>query len=361
MFNFPLFFFLATLLFLISASYFDLKSRQVPNFLILYFSLIALSFKILQSFYLNNFNFILNSLFSFILCFFVFFLIWSFGVIAAGDLKVFLVISLFNPFSISFIYNSSLGIPVFFIYIFIFSLVCLLPYTLIIGIIKTFKYKRNIKKIFILKDLLSIFKFSLFLYILFFILDFFFKVNNIILLISTFILMIVFNKLQKLFSKQISFLLYVVFSLVFIITLFLKQFLLLRYLVNIFVFILLFRLIINIIKVISSNLITIKPINKLKEGDIPYYNYYYVNNKLIVKKVKFREKLSLFLKNKYYKNLKIDSSKAGGLESADIRFLKRMYKNNLIGKEIVLKDSQAFVPAVLLAYILLAIIGEKIV
>ena len=80
-----------------------------------------------------------------------------------------------------------------------------------------------------------------------------------------------------------------------------------------------------------------------------------------MKKPKFKEMIVLFLKNKYYNDLKIDSNKAGGLNSDDITFLKRMYKNNLITKEIILKDSQAFVPAVLLAYILLILIGEKIV
>ena len=122
-------------------------------------------------------------------------------------------------------------------------------------------------------------------------------------------------------------------------------------------FILLFSIFKNTYKIVKDKvLIEEKKISNLKEGDLPVYNYYYKNKKLTLIKPTLFTKIKMLVSGSYYLNLKIDSSKSCGLVNKDILFLKTMYKNNLISNKIYLRKTLAFVPAVLLGYILLILI-----
>jgi len=107
-------------------------------------------------------------------------------------------------------------------------------------------------------------------------------------------------------------------------------------------------------------LLSSKKIFNLKEGDVISKNYYLIGNKLIIRKIGFFKQIKLLLKNNYYDNLKIDSNKAGGLSSSDIKFLKTMYEDNIIGASIYIKKTIAFTPVLLVSYILLNIFGDFI-
>jgi len=101
-------------------------------------------------------------------------------------------------------------------------------------------------------------------------------------------------------------------------------------------------------------------ISDLKEGDVPYYNYYLIDKKVIFKKSRFFSAIKEMINGTYSQNQMIDSRKAGGLNNKEVTFLKGSYKNKLIGNTIKLKVTIAFTPAVLIAYVLLNIFGDVI-
>jgi len=98
----------------------------------------------------------------------------------------------------------------------------------------------------------------------------------------------------------------------------------------------------------------------LKEGDVPLYNYYLIDKKVVYKKSTFFSAIRDMLGGVYYKDQIIDSRKAGGLNHKEVTFLNDSYNNKLISKTIKLKVTIAFTPAVLIAYILLNIFGDII-
>jgi hypothetical protein len=116
-----------------------------------------------------------------------------------------------------------------------------------------------------------------------------------------------------------------------------------------------------IYKIISNYIFSKEiKIENLKEGDVPYNSYYFYNNKVILKKTSFLNTITQMISGKYYKNLKIDSNKVGGLNSKDISFLNKLYTNNLIDNKMKLKKTIPFTVYVLIAYILLNIFGDFI-
>jgi len=118
---------------------------------------------------------------------------------------------------------------------------------------------------------------------------------------------------------------------------------------------------VTIYKIISGRiLVTSKPLKNLQEGDVVLNNYYKKGKAgVLEKKVSFLDFIFLVVKNKYHKNLLIDSKKVGGLTLKEVTFLKSLYKNNL-EKKIFLKKTIPFTPSVLIAYVLLNILGDFI-
>ena len=369
MFNFPFFAFSITLLFLLFASYYDIKKRIVPNFLVLYLLIIGVIFKIIETIYFSQISILLNALLSFGITFIVGYILWEFGFFAGGDLKLFSAISFLNPFNINFLgflfSLKTITIPVFSLTLVITAILSTAP-ILIFSALYLFIFKRHYR---ILINLLK-------------------TKNTLFSLLSSILMLFLISSFFNIFEMYIPFLIYFLLSVMFI--LFFRQLekqnivqynylvlglylLLIGYSLifskKIFVFydllvititILIIFLSITFYKIISSKILTFsKKINDLKEGDVVLNNYYLVNKKVIEKKLSFINYLKEYTSKQKSNKLIIDSRKVGGLLPEDITFLKSSYKHNL-EKEIVLKKTIPFTPSVLVAYILLNILGDFI-
>ncbi|MDD3178394.1 MAG: A24 family peptidase [Candidatus ainarchaeum sp.] len=368
MFNFSLFYFFIVLFFLIISSYTDFKKRIVLNKVVLFFLILGILFKILESVLFSSFNILLFSILSFIICFIIFYILWSIGVFSAGDVKVFLVISIFIPNNLVFLNILDkiyvLSKPIFSLNLLFFSIFSILPFILFFAVIKLFNIDNLIliknkifKKYFlesILNSVIILFLVSSFLSI------FSSFLNSFYIFIFSLFFIFFFNKLKSIINKG-TYIFYVLFfTFLFIYNFYIP--------INVFNFNNFFSIILSVsiifvllvlYTIIRNKIFTYtKSVDKLKEGDLLYYNYYFINNMVYTKKYNFIKYIFDILKNNYYINLKIDSRHSAGILKSDIIFLNDSYNHNLIEKEIKLKKTVPFIPSVLIAYIILNIIGD---
>lgn len=348
---------LFTLIFLIIACISDLKSREISNKLILFFLIFGIILKLGYSIITRNYSIVFGALLSLVLTFVVFYILWELGVIAGGDFKLFLVLSILIP-NISMPFNLSIiWFPAF---VFVISLFMLLPWIIIYSIyfIVVKKYYLDLFKLWISKsNLISMGDSIAVIFLISLLYSLFSKVTVLILLFASFVFTILIYKIK---NKKIFYSVILGFYSFTIVALVLENQIRTISLTNLLItvfFVMGFSILGTLYKIIKEKvLIEVKALSKLKEGDLPLYNYYYKNKKLKLIKPTVLTKIKMLLNNTYYLNLKIDSSKACGITKEDILFLKGMYKNNLISSKIYLKKTLAFVPAVLLAYILIIII-----
>lgn len=335
----------------------DLKSREISNRLILFFLIFGISFKLLYSVLTKDFTIVSSLFFAFIISFLVFFLLWEVGVIAGGDLKLFIVLSVLIP-KLTIPFNISL---LFFpVVIFIVSLFMVIPWILLYSlyIIITKKLYLGISKtIFSKPHLNHTIDSTLVAFLIGLIYSLFSKVTPLILIGLAFVFSFLIFKIKNknVFYIVLSGLYVLIITLTLIenqiINLSLSNFML------VFIFVFLISILTTIYKTIKEKiLVETKTINKLKEGDLLVYNYYLSKKKVKLVKPNLFTKIKMLVNNTYHKDLKVDSSKACGISKEDILFLKYLYKNNLIDNKIYLRKTTAFVPAVLLSYILIILI-----
>lgn len=353
-------------LFLVIASFSDLKTRTISNKLILFFLVFGISYNTTFALVSKNYSLLLTLLFSIIISSFVFITLWQLGVIAGGDTKLFIAISAIVPTMQSTLGLFDIGlnkfktVPIFSLILFITSAFMVLPWILIYSKYLLFKRKQFrdllLNKMFSRENLLLLFE-SILVVILISLLLLLFNITNFIfILVVSFTFTFLISKI-----KTKPYFYYIVIGLnliVFAILLFLNKLTtgLFITLLNISGVVILISLLFMYLRYIKEKvLIETKTIDKLKEGDLPVYNYYYINKKIILKKPNLITKIKETASGTYYKGLKIDSSKACGLSKKDITFLKDMYNNKLVDNTIYLKKTLAFTPAVLLAFVLLLI------
>ena len=369
MFNFSFFIFSITLLFLIFASFYDVKKRIVPNFLVISLLGIGLITKIIQAIYFSSFSIILNSLISFILTLVVGYILWEVGFFAGGDLKLFAAIALFNPFNLNFLgFMFSLNVislPIFALTLIIVSILCTAP-VLLINSIYLFIFKGHYKiRIIIFKTKNTLFSLISSVLVIFLISSFFnifsMDVPFILYFVFSIIFILFFRKIETRNLTQYYFLLsFFYFLLIFYSMVFSKTVFYFKNLITIIITLVIIFLAVAFYKIIYSKiLITSKKVYSLKEGDVVLNNYYLSGTKVIEKRVSFIQYLKNFTSPISKHKLMVDSRKAGGLLNEDITFLKSCYKHNL-EKEILLKKTIPFTPSVLIAYILLNILGDFI-
>jgi hypothetical protein len=310
-----------------------------------------------------------NTFLSVTITFVVCYLLWEFGVIAGGDLKFFLVISILLPFNLSVFSNffnigldlTLLKYPIFTIFLLFSSFLMMLPYILVFSIIKLFTKKNLIyfkRSFFTKNNFENLFLSTLSLFLVSIIVSFFaLSFNLIFLFIFSFIL---FNLIILLKNKnQNRFICFLIFSfsvLIILESILKKPFLMfgdlgLIFVINISVSFLLF-----LIKFTKENILTTPiSIKHLQEGTVLSKNYYFnkQTNKLTVENTSFVNQFKRLVAGTYYLNLKIDSNKAGGLNKEDIAFLNTMYENNLIGNKVFVKKTLPFMPVVLMTFIVL--------
>jgi len=367
MFNFSVIAFFVTLLFLVVAVFYDVRYRIIPNFLIVTMLVFSIIFAVFQSIYFSSWNYLINLLVAVFITFAVAFVFWLLGVFAGGDLKLFVGISALNPLppiilATSF-YNSSV-FPIFALVLIIVSIFATLPYLLGLltcGILSK-KYTLNLdvllQKQFWKSSILSIltvFAISSFATLLSV------AISPILLFAASFLILFALSAVRKINRFLFESILCVIYILLAIVAISVSKFYTVFSVIN-FIEIALFILVIDLILVLHRNikarlLRQATLISKLHVGDVLVNNYYYSKNKIVVVENTFFNMINQLLKGTYYKNLRIDASRASGLEKNDITFLKRMYKNRLIGKKIDIKMTIPFTPSVLIGYLFLALIG----
>lgn len=367
MFNFSVIAFFVTLLFLVVAVFYDVRYRIIPNFLIVTMLVFSIIFAVFQSIYFSSWNYLINLLVAVFITFAVAFVFWVLGVFAGGDLKLFVGISALNPLppiilATSF-YNSSV-FPIFALVLIIVSIFATLPYLLGLltcGILSK-KYTLNLdvllQKQFWKSSILSIltvFAISSFANLLSV------AISPILLFAASFLILFALSAVRKINRFLFESILCVIYILLAIVAISVSKFYTVFSVIN-FIEIALFILVIDLILVLHRNikarlLRQATLISKLHVGDVTANNYYYSKNKIVVVENTFFNMINQLLKGTYYKNLRIDASRASGLEKNDITFLKRMYKNRLIGKKIDIKMTIPFTPSVLIGYLFLALIG----
>lgn len=354
MFDFILIF--SSLVFLIIASVSDLRFREVSNKLVLFFLIFGIIFKVSLAVVTKDFSIILFLVFLFLISVIVFFILWEFGVIAGGDLKLFLVLAVLAP-NISLPFNIS--IYFFTAILFLISLFMLLPWIFINSIYVIFKrklYVNILKQVFNKQNLIGMLESFLVVLVIVGLVSLFSSINTLWLLLFSFIFSLFLYKIKGKWFYLVIFIISLITLYFLIRTKQLNSFSL-SLVLEIVCLILLFSLLKETYKIVKEKvLIEEKRLSKLKEGDLPVYNYYYKNKKLQLVKPTLITKIKMLMSGTYYLNLKIDSSRSCGLIDKDILFLKTMYKNNLISNKIYLKKTLAFVPAVLLSYILIIFI-----
>ena len=373
MFNFTLFIFLITILFLVFASIYDYKYRIIPNYLILILFCIGILTGITQSIISSSFSYILNTLLSIGITIILCYILWELGLFAGGDFKLFVAISVLNPFNLNIIGNllnfQVINIPIFSITLLIASIVSVVPFLLLISLYQMVSQRYYLILFNIFKSKQTILSFINSIILLFLISSFLniFSLNTpyFILLLLSILLIIIFSKIQSYNINSFYFAISFVYVLLILSPIFSNSITFsifqLHDLITIIIFLILIYFAISVYKIIKEKILSeTKKVSNIKEGDVPYYNYYLVNKKVKVTNTSLLKAISNMLSGKYYKNLKIDSRKAGGFTNKDIRFLNGSYKDNLIGNTIKLKKTIPFAPAVLLGYILLNIIGDLI-
>ena len=373
MFNFILFYFLITVLFLFTSTIYDLKYRIIPNKLILLFLIIGFITVILQAIFFKSFNIFTNAMISLVVTIVLGYLLWEIGLFAGGDVKLFIVISILNPINPNY-FGYLLGTtvtktPIFSINLLLTSILCVIPVLVVIAIYKFIFNKYYLILFNLLKKkstYISIFN-SIFL--IYFITSFsnIFSLTTPVILIYIFSIafLIFFNKIEKYNVKYFYYFLIVLYGLLFLFadlsnTTSLAIFKL-SDLIDISLIIISIYFLVVIYRIISVHVFSKEvDIKQLKEGDVTFNNYYFYKNKLTVKKTGLLKTISQMLFKNYYKHLVIDSSKVGGLNAQDIRFLNKLYSNNSIDRKIKLKKTIPFTIYVLVAYILLNFIGDVV-
>lgn len=352
-------------LFLVLASFSDIKTRSISNKLILFFLVLGITYNITFALISKNYSLLLTLLYSIIISLVFFIILWQLGIIAGGDTKLFIAVSAIIPTMQGTLglFNAGLGkletLPIFSLILFVTSAFMVIPWILIYSKYLLFKkrhYRDLLNKMFSRRNLILLLD-SILVVVLVNLLISLLNITNIVFILAVsfiFTYLIFRIKIKSGFYYVISGL-YLMVLAIFFSTHKLTADVFIS-LLDISGFVILISILLIYLKYIKEKvLLETKTIAELKEGDLPVYNYYYVNKKIILKKPNFLNKIKEMALGTYYKDLKIDSSKACGLSKKDITFLKDMYNNRLVENTIYLKKTLAFTPAVLLAYMLLII------
>jgi prepilin signal peptidase PulO-like enzyme (type II secretory pathway) len=155
------------LIFLIIASYHDIKTREIPDYISYSLITIAILFSLIKSIYFTTFSFIVQSLFGLLVFLLLSFFLYYTKQWGGGDAKLLIALGASFPvypeFLIS-IFNPNLSLP--YLLIFLINLVIVGSiYAIIYSIVLTLKEKDYLTKNFNKKYLISLFAFVILLLI----------------------------------------------------------------------------------------------------------------------------------------------------------------------------------------------------
>jgi archaeal preflagellin peptidase FlaK len=332
---------------LMGATYTDLKERIVPNKLNYGLALIGILIFLTQSIFEASFLPLIFSVFGLAFGFLFGWIMWKLGVFAGGDVKLFMALGALNPFTFSFINYAPLGtlsFPIFPITLFINSLIAFLPYGLFIIIMKLKKNKKVRKKLFkkMKKNIIYGAKSAILLTGLYTIFSFF----NLGIIIEIIFMIILGAVIERKFKQVIP--------IIALTSLVINWFLFLQLLFGFLIIVSVFYSIVKLMLSSGEILVEKIKIKDLEEGMIPKDTLVLIKGK--IKIIKF----SLKTLGKYKGKEIISSMKARGLTEKEIKELKKLHKAKKIKNNIRIKQSMAFVPTILLGYLITLFIGDLI-
>ncbi len=348
-------------LFLLSASYTDLKKRIVPNSLSYTFLYLALLFNFLFFLLLPEFSFVRPILISFFSTLVILYVLFFIGFLAGGDFKLFLVLSLLSPKNPAlFSLNKSL-IPMTFTLL-LYSLLLAFPYAFFVLLFKTFSDREQRSFLFseIKKEIKNIFLLSVtytFILFPFFILLQHLNLHLLLIVLIEVVFFIVLFFIRKFLKNIFVNIVFFVLSLILIVVNpsnfqiflnFLFSLILISFILSVFM----------ILVKLSRKVFTYeKKISELVEGDI-------LSDFIILRKegIEIREKPTLPFTGIFKKRKKIEgeviSTLAGGLTKKQLRQIQDLERRGLVPKSLRLRRSMPFVPLVFLSFILSQFIGD---
>ena len=367
-FFFSFLFFSISLLFLIIASISDLKSRIVSNKL--NYSMLALGLLLhaVQAVVESNLQILYFTLAAVVLTFLGSFLLWKLGVWAGGDVKLFTALTALVPLNPAVIPQvlgyaqgifQPLNLPIFPLTLFIFSIFSMMPLGMLISINGILKNKKLKTKVWLeVKQLLaSALFFSLAiagLEAVFLKLQF-----NVLLIFVPLLLLALLPKRVRAFVSVL------LFAIGFYITIFqvLQDFFL------VFASLALVSLFLKLFFVSRKEVLIIeKKISKLEEGEIAAETILECKGRIkrfagigfseTFKYLKSNNLAALLEALKPKGRIIADRHSAAGLTLEELKELKSLVKGKKLEDRIKVKLSTAFVPGVLIAFLILAFASD---
>ncbi len=371
LFYFDFLFFLICLIALIIGVYTDFKERIVPNNLTYSVIILAILLNFAKSIYFNDYSYALYSIISGIGFFIFFYIMYTFGVFAGGDVKLFTAIAFLLPFNTAFLNHllnlqipllQTINLPIFSFTLFFYSIFCVMPLTLGLQAFQLYKNKSLLKE-FKEKSIKLVSK-AIALSLSVFALNLLFLrlTDNLLLVyVLTLIALIAIAFIQNKI-KNANYMIGLI-SLIAIIYLDVNV---LSNALQLMILFILFSILLELYFMRKKLLRKVIKINELKDGDVLAESYYLVNNKLIkAKEVSFMEKVKLISKNGFMAlndlkpkgKLIASNLDAGGVDEKQARRFKQLALKSKI-KLIGVRLTMPFIPAIFIAFILSSLLAD---
>ncbi|MBU1120876.1 prepilin peptidase [Candidatus Micrarchaeota archaeon] len=371
-FSFSFIYFFLALATLIIGTYTDLKERIISNKLTYSMIAVGVILHLIEAAYFSNYFLFFVSVVVVVLTFFFSYLLWKLGVWAGGDVKLFTAIAALNPFNPLF-FTGFLGLniglfqatslPIFPLTLFIFSIICMIPYGAFLtlnGVRKRKdlqrKLKEEFKKKFFQALQLSAALIGLNYFVSLFMPDF---LIQYILIIVTLIALRFINRKVRLIVIALVFFFALGSKLLIAVNEFVSLFLVL------FVIYSFFRLFFLSREEILKKEIRV---DELEEGMIPAQSIYLVEGKIVKSEplkiatiIKYLTSNNLNQLMDYLKpkgKTVVSSMRAAGFTVEEIKELKELVRERKIEEKIKVKLTAPMIPAVLMAFVLLNVIGD---
>lgn len=362
-----LFLFAASLIGLSVACYTDLKERRVPNKLnlgLIVLGVIAHSANAV----ISGEYFFLGSYFIVVLGAFAFsWIVWRMGAWAGGDAKLFTALAALNPFNLNYL-NNALGLGfyeskamIFPLTFFVWAVLSMLPYGLFITVRAIAKSKKALKEVLsdLAKKVFDTAKYSSAIVGLNVLLGFL-GFSSWLVIPLLFAIPLVKHEVK-----------WAVVGGVFVWALVFDPLRALADLLYVFLALYGFYLALKLYSVSRKYALreTVK-VRDLAEGMIPAKSVYLVKGKArvfdgldmkkVLKHLIHREIGKALEAVRPQGELVVSSSRAAGMDKGEVKKLKELSGKGLLPKTMEVKKSNAFVPAMILGYVIVNVCGDVI-
>ncbi len=359
---FSLFYFFISITGLAVATYTDFKQRIVPNWLSFGMIGIGLAGHAVQSYFSTDLSAFAIALAVTALTFAVAFVLWKVGVWAGGDVKLFTALAALNPFNPALLSQvlewpslfHSNGWPVFPLTLFAFTLLCMLPYAMLLSAVGLAKKKEARKALLerTFPEWKRVLAFA-FYSVGFGALLFRLALPWWLLIVVLFVLGFVPLKSQYglAFVSLLGFI-------------FLQDVRSLEFAIGLAIVLGVIALLWNLQKIAKEFvLVEWKAVRRLEEGDILADSFAWKKGKLFIFQ---RPSMASLLKLKTAKQwqefvhpkLALEGGRAAGLLEKEVRQFKSWETQGKWSGKIKVKKSAPLAPAVLLAYVVLNVVGD---